>query len=88
MGKNKKVIYYSVCILFILLLLFSNKIIASVNYYNVKKFDIDIENLKKNEVYYSTDEIVIKNDLFDSFYIRGWAFCETTFDNSNKEIWV
>ncbi len=88
MGKNKKVIYYSVCILFILLLLFSNKIIASVNYYNVKKFDIDIENLKKNEVYYSTDEIVIKNDLFDSFYIKGWVFCETTFDNSNKEIWV
>ena len=88
MGKNKKIIYYSVCTLFVLLLLFSNKIIASVINNNVEKSDIDIENLKKNEVYYSTDEIVIKNDLFDSFYIRGWAFCETTFDNSNKEIWV
>jgi len=88
MFSKKKICYFAICIIFILLLILSNKIIAAIIQDNVKKSNINIENYKKDIVYYGLDEISYYNDLYDSFFIRGWAFCETVLDNSQKEIWI
>lgn len=88
MINRKKALYYIFCTVFITIILLSNKIIASLNYNNVKVSKIDIRSYKKDMVYYSMDGISIDNDLFDSFFIKGWAFCETSIDNSQKEVWA
>lgn len=87
MNNRKKAYYYIFCSLFFMILLFSNKIIASLNNNNVKVSKTDFRSYKKDMVYYSI-EISIDNDLFDSFFINGWSFCETSIDNSQKEVWV
>lgn len=82
----KKIFYIVIWVAFIVILLFSNNIIALVNKNNIEKTNARIECFKKDQVYYATDNIDIINDIFDSFIIKGWAYCETNKENNNKSV--
>ncbi len=53
----------------------------------IEDFQFD-KSLFRDNVYYGIDVINIASDLNDNFQIVGWAFVETTEDNTNKEISV
>lgn len=89
MKKGKKIIVYIIIwIIFVVTLIFSNKIIILLKGNNLIKTFNNIENYKKNAVYYAIDVIDIKNDIFDSFNFRGWAYCETQKENKAKSVFL
>lgn len=85
--KKKKVIYIAIWIIFILYLISANKIIASIKDNNVTEVSTRIDELKKDTVLHSI-EVNFQEGIFGSFDYIGWAFCETNFDNTNKEVWI
>lgn len=87
MIKKKKVIYIAIWIIFILYLISANKIIASIKDNNVTEVSTRIDELKKDTVLHSI-EVNFQEGIFGSFDYIGWAFCETNFDNTNKEVWI
>ncbi|MGI6084176.1 MAG: hypothetical protein ACOYIF_01870 [Acetivibrionales bacterium] len=84
MNKTKKISYIIIWVVFIVLLLFSNTIVASFRKNNMERTHIKIEEFKKDQVYYAADEIDFKNDIFDSFIFKGWVYCETNKENNEK----
>ena len=84
MNKTKKISYIIIWVVFIVLLLFSNTIVASFRKNNMERTHIKIEEFKKDQVYYAVDEIDFKNDIFDSFIFKGWVYCETNKENNEK----
>ena len=88
MTNRKRISYILFCIVFILILFFSNKIIVLFLKHNFVKATEDIGNYKKDDVHFFIDSFNSHTDIFDSFNLIGWVFCETPLSNDNKEIWV
>jgi len=88
--KNKVVLYSLVFfIIFILYLIYANKIVASIFNRSYPLKEINLEEIEvKDAVYYGLDTINYQNDFAERVNISGWAFCETEYDNSDKEKYV
>ncbi len=88
MMNKKKLFYIIFCIIFLITLLFSNRIIILLLKNNFIETTVSIVNLKKDDVDFCIDDLNCHTDIFDSFNLDGWAFCETLIDNDNKEVYA
>jgi len=77
-------------LLFLLYLLFADRIILSkINNYTSSLYTIDFDEIKSNtDAYYSFEKLEILDGMFNQVYFVGWAYCETTMDNSNKKVYL
>lgn len=81
--KNRHAIFIA---LFVLLLILSNPIVASISTDDVH---IGMAHMEGSDaVHYYIDSMVARNDLQEKIMISGWAFCETGRDNTNREVWI
>lgn len=86
MIKMKRKLYILIWMVFILLLLYSNSIVAVFKTNNMVNEIMDFN--EKDTVNFSIDEIVFLGDIFGSFILKGWAFCETDLKNNEKEVQI
>lgn len=85
--KLRYVLYIIFLILFGSILFFSSDIVSLIISNSVRRVDLDLPGLKKDSVYYNFDTIEFYNDFSNNVYFAGWAFCETSQENDNKQIW-
>ncbi len=87
-NKNKK-IYILFVLVFILLLIFANNIILMFIDTDSKYVATDLDKYDSNsKVYTAVGSLETYEDMQESLYINGWAFCETENDNPDKKITV
>lgn len=92
MSKKMKIVLYVVLMtLFVVYLFFSNSIVEHI--FKIKQEDYltlspisfsSIPNVTTPMVY--IDSASYSGDITESFFVKGWGFCETSSDNSNKSI--
>lgn len=86
MVKNRiKVSYFIFWLLFILYLARANDIV--LGFEDVKTQKINFGDLQRNsEVYCSLDSCEYIGGVLENVYFQGWAYCETEYDNEDKQI--
>lgn len=84
----KKWCYFISLFSFLLLFIYANQIVGLFVEGNVMLMKADINNYKKDRIFFSIDSIRFRDDLLGKIDILGWAFGETEKDNSEKEIWL
>lgn len=84
--SNKKILYIFFLILFISGLISLNYIVTFFSGEQQLR-SVDLSNYKvSDEVHYYFERNEVLGGLFEKNYIQLWAFCETNFDNSHKQI--
>jgi len=83
---NKKRLAYGLfLVIFFVYLYNANNIVVSFVGESVKEINID-EIPQKDEVTFYIDNFYGSSSLEEKIYFKGWAFCETTEENNDKQI--
>lgn len=83
---NRKILYCGVLLVFIIYLFKANDIILLFDHDDkVIKLSFD-EIISNTEAYVNVDNCENMGGILEKVYFQGWAFCETTHDNSDKNI--
>lgn len=90
-GKCKvcQLIYIIIPVMLVIYLMFANQIVLAVTGMNhFEKTNQAISNYHAQPVFWAIDSISATDDMMDSFFIGGWAFCETKSNNDSKVIGI
>lgn len=83
-----------VTVVFFVLIIFANQIVLYIdsinnqNLSNITEFNIDIDSINKDKVYYHIDSIVNYDNMMKYIALKGWSFVETEQSADNRTVYL